>query len=196
MHNPKSPFAALLVLGVTALVISGGGLALAQPAEEPGPLRGASVALVCLLPVGALSVLVVGAAALGGYYAVRRLNAQVRVWNAEAARAEALVHEFTLGPDGQEIARLIPAPDGQPLLVKPGVVTQPVTRLDPDATASERLRALAILGQALRGSGGGAPESLALMLGGALRSRVSDRIAPRVRLLDAEEAQQLKAEQA
>jgi hypothetical protein len=164
----------------------------------------------CYVPLIGLTLATLLPVALGGYYAKQRLDAGVRVWQARAAREEALAekqrlqtHDLTPGPDGRELARLVPGPDGRALLVSPRVAAAAVTRLDPDAAVRpdqtpEQLALAAVLGDALgraarggAGQGGRTPD--ALLLGAALgRPAIEARVPPTVRVLSAEESRLLE----
>jgi hypothetical protein len=210
-HRRKIERVAVLALvvfvAVLAMTSSGGD----EGAQENGPaLLDLLSAPGCYVPLIGLTLVVLFPIALGGYYAKQRLDAGVRVWQARAAREEALVekqrlqtHDLTPGPDGRELARLVHSPDGRALLVSPRVAAAAVTSLDPDAAVrpdqtSEQLALAAVLGDALaraaRGSaghGGRTPD--ALLLGAALgRPAIEARVPPTVRVLSAEESRLLE----
>ena len=126
----------------------------------------------CVLPVIVLTLIVLIFAAVQGYYGVQRLEAQRRLQAAEAAEREEVVrmravqtqrrlrelNDLTVNlATGEEVARLMEGPDGQLLLVRPGLATKPVSRLDPDEVReeSDQVRVAAMLANAARYGGRG-----------------------------------------
>ncbi|MGD9100764.1 MAG: hypothetical protein PVF45_09820 [Anaerolineae bacterium] len=202
------------IVAVLMLTVFVAGVAVASNRgdQENGPtLLDLFSAPGCYVPLIGLTLVVLFPIALGGYYAKQRLDAGVRVWQARAAREEALAekqrlqtHDLTPGPDGRELARLVHGPDGRVSLVNPRVAAAAVTTLDPDAAVrpdqtSEQLALAAVLGDALGraarggvGRGGRSPD--ALLLGAALgRPAIEARVPPTVRVLSAEESRLLES---
>lgn len=125
----------------------------------------------CAVPVIAITLVVLGFATVQGYYGVQRLEAQRRLQVAEAAEREEVVrmravqtqrrlrelNDLTVNlATGEEVARLVKSPDGEWLLVRPGLATKPVSRLDPDEVRedSDQVRVAAMLANAARYSRG------------------------------------------
>lgn len=121
----------------------------------------------CALPVIVLTLIVLIFAAVQGYYGVQRLEAQRRLQAAEAAEREEVVrmravqtqrhlrelNDLTINlATGEEVARLVKSPDGEWLLVRPGLATKPVSRIDPDEVRedSDQVRVAAMLSNAAR----------------------------------------------
>jgi hypothetical protein len=149
-----------------------------QPAV-PAPAVAASPDLIeilqaptCAVPVIAITLISLGFAVVRGYYGVQRLEAQRRIQKAEAAEREEEVrlravqtqrrlrelNDLTVNlATGEEVARLMEGPDGQLLLVRPGLATKPVSRLDPDEVReeSDQVRVAAMLANAARYGGRG-----------------------------------------
>lgn len=176
--------------------------------ESTPSLFGQLTSAFCYTSLAILGVLALALIVAGGYYGKLKLDAQARVWKAQAEHRETLVerertqlHDLTPGPDGRELARLIQAPDGRLVLLKPGIATSPVTIVDPDAAVrpdqtSDQLALMAILGQAIqnaagfpRSGGSSDPLLMAMMLS---RQAMDERVPSNVRVLSAEEVQLLE----
>jgi hypothetical protein len=172
----------------------------------------------CLVPVLVVSLSILGFITVYGYYGIQRLEAQRRIWLAEAADHEEQVRQMAVQTarrrqelndltvnlaTGEEVARLLQGPEGELLLVRPGLATKPVSRLDPDAVTeeSEQVRVAAMLanatrygqGQAASGKGGG---NLSLELAALAMlnpgGTADQRLPGRVRILDDEELRMLE----
>jgi hypothetical protein len=191
---------------------------------EPAPMRGLSWveilnAPACAIPVIAITLTALGFTVIRGYYGIQRLEAQRRLQAAEAAEREEEVRQSAVQTvrrqlelndltvnlaTGEEVARLMEGPDGQLLLVRPGLATKPVSRFDPDEVRedSDQVRVAAMLANASRYGRGGRPvtggdqSNLSLKLaalamlnqGGA----VDQRLPGRVRVLSDEEVRMLE----
>jgi len=137
-------------------------------------------------------------AVIGGYYGKLKLDAAARIWKAQAAQREMQVErQRTQLGDLTSVARLVQAPDGRLLLLKPGIATAPVTIVDPDAAVrpdqtSDQLALAAILSQSQAlGSlrAGHTPDSLLLAM--LSRQSIDERVPANVRVLNAEEVELL-----
>lgn len=216
----------LLVVLLAGLVL---GSYLARDTDDPAPAEPASTrglswveilnAPACAIPVIAITLTALGFTAVQGYYGVQRLEAQRRIQAAEAAEREEDVRQSAVRTarrqlelndltvnlaTGEEVARLMEGPDGQWLLVRPGLATKPVSRIDPDEIRedSDQVRVAAMLANAARYGQGGRPvtgggqSNLSLELaalamlnqGGA----VDQRLPGRVRVLSDEEVRMLE----
>ncbi len=217
-HRKRSNGSIKLVSFLMLLTFIAGILVSAKLNQRPARVESRSLFLDllsapgCYVPVTGLTMMALAAAAMGSFYSKQRLDAKARVWQARAGREEALAerqwarsNDLTPGPDGQELARIVRTPDGRLLLVKSGVVTSPVTDLDPDAAVrpdqvSEHLALAAVLGNALgraahnggTNRGGGLSPDV-LLLGAALgRPAMAGRVPSTVRVLTEDEAQLLE----
>ena len=175
---------------------------------------------ICAVPVIAITLAGLGFTVVQGYYSVQHLEAQRRIQAAEAAEREEAVRLQTVQTKrrlrelndltvnlttGEEVARLMPGPDGERFLVRPGLATKPVSRIDPDEvrTESDQVRAAAMLANAVRyGSGrvnrpaGGGQSSFSLemaalaMLNGG--GGVERRLPSSIHILKEDEVQMLE----
>jgi hypothetical protein len=220
----------IVILIITGIVL---GIYLANRGQasgqaEPRPSRVESIAWkeilhapVCAVPVIAITSIVLGFTIVQGYYSVQRLEAQRRIQAAEAAEREEDVRQHTVQTKrrlqelndltvnlttGEEVARLMEGPDGELLLVRPGLATKPVSRIDPDAVReeSEQVRVAAMLANAARygsrGYSGGQQSSslslemaaLAMLQGG---SASEQRLPGKVRILQEDEIRMLEDKQ-
>jgi len=126
----------------------------------------------CAVPVIVLTLIALGFTLVQGYYSVQRLEAQRRIQAAEAAEREEDVRLRTVQTQrrlqelndltvnlttGEEVARLMKGLDGELLLVRPGLATKPISRIDPDEACedSDQVRVAAMLANAVRYGGGG-----------------------------------------
>jgi hypothetical protein len=226
-HRTRESSFGPTVLTAVLLVLAGVGIgtwytsrtqAVPAPASQiEAPLVSIFSAPGCYIPLGLVAALTMIAVALGLYYGKQRLDAQVRVWRARAAVEETEVERqrveldnLTPGPDGQEIARVMRIGD-RLVLVKPGVVTSPVTILAPEAAVrpdqtADQLALAAILSSALgrmggtslvpRGGRGDSPlDGLALLMAtrGLGPGWGERRIPDSIRVMTEEEAAQLES---
>lgn len=181
------------------------------------PWKGLLQAPACAVPVIALTLITLGFTAVQGYYSVQRLEAQRRIQAAEAAereeevrlqalrtqRRQAELNDLTVNlATGEEVARLMQGPQGEWLLVRPGLATKPVSRLDPDEVRedTDQVRVAAMVANAARYRGGRNPtrgnSSLSLemaaltMLNGG--GNVDRRLPSSIHVLNEDEVQILK----
>jgi hypothetical protein len=227
-HRPRRSSFGTTVLTAVLLVLAGVGIGIwcspkTQITSAPASQAEASWADIlsstgCYIPLSLVAALTMTAVVVGLYYGKQRLDAQVRVWRARAAAEETEVERqrveldnLTPGPDGQEIARVMEI-GGRLVLVKPGIVTSPVTILEPGAAVRpdqipDQLTLAAILGSTLRGMGG-VPlvahnrgdrplDGLALLMAarGMGPGWGERRIPDNIRVLTEEEAAQLESGQ-
>jgi hypothetical protein len=173
----------------------------------------------CAVPIVVISMIAVVFASIHSYYKIQQLEAERRIQAAEAAEREEMVqarhietqrrrlelNDLTINlVTGEEIARLMEGPNGEPVLVRPGLATKPVSRLDPDEVQEEpaQVRVAAMLANAARysrGPGyGGAPggsnlslemAALAMLNGGGSPER---RLPGKIRILQEDELQMLE----
>jgi len=165
--------------------------------ESPS-LLGQLTSAACYTSLAILGVLALALAVIGGYYGKLKLDAAARIWKAQAAQREMQVErQRTQLGDLTSVARLVQAPDGRLLLLKPGIATAPVTIVDPDAAVrpdqtSDQLALAAILSQSQAlGSlrAGHTPDSLLLAM--LSRQSIDERVPANVRVLNAEEVELL-----
>ena len=212
-------------------VILGGYLATRhhQPPLEPARVaptwQNVLNAPTCAFPVIAITLAALGFTAVRGYYGLQRLEARRRIWHAEAAEREEAVRQSAVRTarrqlelndltvnlaTGEEVARLMEGPDGKLLLVRPGLATKPVSRLDPDEVRedSDQVRVAAMLANATRYGQGGGPSgqrrgagagplslelaALAMLNGGG---SVEQCLPGQVRILNEEELRMLEDKQ-
>ena len=169
----------LIIIGIALGITIASRAQEAPERKEPEDLLAEKVTVLdmlrapaCAVPVIALTLLVLGVAAAQGYYSVQRLEAQRRIQKAEAAEREEEVrlravqtqrrlrelNDLTVNlGTGEEVARLMQGPDGELLLVRPGLATKPVSRIDPDEVHedSDQVRVGAMLTNAARYGRGG-----------------------------------------
>jgi len=200
----------LLIVGVAV------GFGLSAPASGRGAtfLLNALSAPGCYVPLAFLVGTTTLAAGVGLYYGKQRLDAQVRVWQAQAAaeeadveRLQAQINDLTPGPDGEEVARMLEI-DGRRVLVNPRLGTSPVTAVElesavrpnqvPDDVTLGALLASAMKrmggGRLATGQGRGSPlDGMALwMAARGMPTLDQHRIPPTIRVLDAEEIESLE----
>lgn len=197
------------------------------PTQAPAPLTWSVVLKTpaCAFPAIAITLVALGFTAVRGYYGIQRLEARRRIWRAEAAEREEDVRQRAVQTaryqlelndltvnlaTGEEVARLMEGPAGQLLLVRPGLATRPVSRLDPDEVGedSDQMRVAALLANATRYGQGGGPAgqrqghgsgslslelaALAMLNGGGA---VEKRLPGQVRILNEEELRMLEDKQ-
>ena len=168
----------LIMIGI-ALGITIASRAQAPGQRKPEPLLAEKVTVLdmlrvpaCAVPVIIIALTILGFTIIQGYYSVQRLEAQRRIQKAEAAEREEEVrlramqtarrrlelNDLTVNlTTGEEVARLMEGPDGELLLVRPGLATKPISRLDPDEVRedSDQVRVAAMLANAARYGKGG-----------------------------------------
>jgi len=171
-----------------------------QPESSSPSLLGQLASTACYTSLAILGVLTLALAIVGGYYGKLKLDAAARTWKAQAAQQEMHIErQRTQLGDLTSVARLVQAPDGRLLLLKPGIATSPVTLVDPAAAtrpdqASDQLALAAILSQSQAlGSlrGGHTPDSL-LLAAMLSRQPMDERVPANVRVLSAEEVRLLE----
>jgi hypothetical protein len=219
----------LIIIGIALGITIASRAQEAPERKEPEDLLAEKVTVLdmlrapaCAVPVIALTLLVLGVAAAQGYYSVQRLEAQRRIQKAEAAEREEEVrlravqtqrrlrelNDLTVNlGTGEEVARLMEGPDGELLLVRPGLATKPVSRIDPDEVRedSDQVRVAAMLANATRhaGAGGGSKNggqsalslemaALAMLQG---NGNTQNRLPGKVRILSPDEMQMLEEKQ-
>jgi hypothetical protein len=171
------------------------------------------------VPAIVISLIAVIFAGIHSYYTVQRLEATRRIQAAEASEREEAVqtrrietqrrrlelNDLTVNlATGEEVARLMEGPNGEPVLVRPSLATKPVSRLDPDEVRedSDPVRVAAMLANAARyrqGSGYGGAQSgsnlslemaaLAMLNGGGSPER---RLPGKIRILQEDELQMIE----
>jgi hypothetical protein len=222
------------VTWIVVLIIAGiaVGITIASRAQAPGqtepkPLPTEKVTLrdllrapACAVPAISIALITLGFTVIQGYYGVQHLETQRRIQAAEAAEREEEVrlramqtarrrlelNDLTVNlATGEEVARLMEGPDGELLLVRPGLATKPVSRLNPDEVRedSDQVRVAAMLANAARYSRGkGYPSrqqggdlslemaALAMLNGGGAPER---RLPGKIRVLQEDELRMLEA---
>ncbi len=216
----------VLIIAGIALGITIANRAQAPRQTEPEPSLAEKVTIreflrapACAVPAISIALLTLGFTVIQGYYGVQRLETQRRIQAAAAAEREEEVrlramqtarqrlelNDLTVNlATGEEVARLIEGPNGELLLVRPGLATKPVSRLNPDEVRedSDQVRVAAMLANAARYSRGkGYPgrqqssdlslelAALAMLNGGAPERRLPGKI----RVLKDDELRMLEA---
>jgi hypothetical protein len=174
-----------------------------------------------MIPTILIAVLLFFSLGIRLYYLAEKLQARIRQLRADADYAEAVarqrsaqVDDLTITSQGKVLPRLLKDRQGRLVLVDPELGTRPVVEVDAEAVAvideDPRLRALALMGKAntaasvrshptagaaakAGGSGVGMGDMLtaAAYVAGGLGMESAQRLPQRVRVLTAEEAEEL-----